>query len=117
MVVHPFDYFAEVKIAARQRAHDEFESRGGLYGQIEAIEHKKSVRGGKSDTFVAVSERMINRKRFHERAGFFDHAAVVSDLRAKYRRFQQGAVSRMPRIPPYSSICFLWIASTSAMVR
>ena len=26
-------------------------------------------------------------------AGFFDHAAVVSDLRAKYRRFQQGAVA------------------------
>lgn len=116
MAVEPFHCFGESKIAAPERAHDEFENTHGIGVQIKTVEQKKRVRSGKSDALVAVDERVINRKRFHKRSRFFGHAAVIASQRPKYRRFQQAAVANSKDSAVLLDLPFV-NAKTSAMVR
>lgn len=93
VLIDPFKDLSESEFSTGDRSHHEFESRDRIDGQVESADKKKRVRGCKGYALVSVEKRVIVRQGFEEGRRFLSDTVVVTSLRAKYRGFQQTAVS------------------------
>src|SRR5579872_2618668 len=85
---------SEAEFTGLHRLHHELISRSAAYIQIEAVQQKKRVHGGKSHALVAVQECVVINQRLEQRRRLFTQVVVIARLRTKYRSLQRALVAK-----------------------
>jgi len=90
----PFSDLANAKFSLAYGFGDEFVCRDGLQLEMVAVDAEKGIRRGETDSFVAIEESMIVRKRLHESRGFVDDVVIIAILGAENSCFEKALITK-----------------------
>src|SRR5215469_12178246 len=99
VIVDPLENWSKTELPRRDRLHHELICGQGPHFEVKSVDQQECVRGSKSDSLVAIEERVIVGWRFHQRCGFLGDRVVVSDLRTENSGLKERCISNSMDTP------------------